>query len=119
LLAPGVANLLQLALSRTREFDADLDAVQLTNDPAALARALVKIEQASGRWWSFLLPARRSTDPSWIRTHPSTEERVRRLNALAADADRQLALPSQPVSIAPQYHIIVTPARWHGFGVWY
>ncbi len=120
LLAPGLANLLQLALSRTREFDADLDAVHLTGDPSGLALALAKIERASGKGWlNLLLPARRSTDPSWLRSHPSTAERIRRLNALATDTNRPTVESSAPISIAPQYRIITRPKRWHGFGVWY
>jgi heat shock protein HtpX len=120
LLAPGLANLLQLALSRSREFDADLDAVHLTGDPSGLARALVKIERTTGKWWlNLLLPARRSTDPSWLRSHPSTEERIRRLNVLAADTSRPMPESSAPITIAPQYRIIIRPERWHGFGVWY
>jgi len=83
LLAPLATSLLQLALSRTREFDADLNAAELTGSAATLARALLKIEQSNGNWWSLLFPTRHSIDPVWMRTHPSTRERVRRLRLLA------------------------------------
>jgi heat shock protein HtpX len=83
--APTVGGLLQMALSRTREFDADLGAAMLTGDPDGLASALRKLEQMQGRRWeNIFLPGGRIPDPSVLRTHPITEERVRRLMALKA-----------------------------------
>ena len=80
---PVVVTLLQLALSRAREFDADLSAARLTGDPEGLARALEILEAATGRMWERVLVARtRLPDPLLLRTHPSTEERTRRLRAL-------------------------------------
>ncbi|MER2537211.1 MAG: zinc metalloprotease HtpX [Rhizobiaceae bacterium] len=81
--APTVGGLLQMALSRTREFDADLGAVALTGDPDGLASALTKLEKAQGRLWeSLVLPGGRIPDPSVLRTHPLTADRVARLMAL-------------------------------------
>ncbi|MDN2565961.1 zinc metalloprotease HtpX [Aquibium sp. A9E412] len=81
--APTVGALLQLALSRTREYDADLGAVMLTGDPDGLAAALRKLDRAQRRSWeTVFLPGGRAPDPSLLRTHPPTEERVRRLMAL-------------------------------------
>lgn len=83
---PSMVLLLQLALLRTREFAADLTAVELSGDPIALASALRRIERPRLRIFDYVLPlpepAREPANP--LRTHPSTEERVRRLSALAA-----------------------------------
>lgn len=87
LTSPVLAALLQLALSRTREFDADLDAATLTGDPLALVAALEKMEAPLWRFWGrVLMPRRPPDEPSLLRTHPSTAERVQRLLALAGRA---------------------------------
>lgn len=83
--APTIGSLLQLALSRTREYDADLGAVMLTGDPDGLASALIKLEKVQGRnWEGMVLPGGRDPNPSILRTHPRTEDRVERLMALKA-----------------------------------
>jgi heat shock protein HtpX len=85
--APALSSLLQLALSRAREFDADLEGAQLTGDPLGLASALRRIDAHTGRFWEDILPpvpGRRVGYPSLLRSHPPTEERVRRLVSLSA-----------------------------------
>jgi len=78
--APQVNLLAQLGLSRTREFDADLTAARLTDDPEALASALVKLEQIqNGFMRRIFFPGQGVPEPSWLRTHPTTRERVKRL----------------------------------------
>ena len=80
--APQITTLLQLALSRAREFDADLDAAGLTGDPEGLASALAKLERYQrSAWEQILFPGYRLPQPSVLRTHPPTEERVARLQA--------------------------------------
>ncbi|MEJ2692120.1 MAG: zinc metalloprotease HtpX [Candidatus Thiodiazotropha sp.] len=82
--APNLSSLVQLALSRSREYEADLGAVELTGDPLGLASALSKLESPRGSLLARLLfPGQRIPDPSMLRTHPPTEERVRRLLELA------------------------------------
>ncbi len=82
--APTLSVLLQLALSRTREFDADLGAAQITRDPLGLASALKKLhDYHSGSIRRVLMPGRPMPDSSMLRTHPKSEERIRRLVALA------------------------------------
>lgn len=78
-LAPHIAVLAQLGLSRVREFDADRKAVELTGDPAGLASALARIERTGRSWRGLLLPGWGNPEPSWLRTHPATHDRVRRL----------------------------------------
>ncbi len=118
--APSLSALAQLGLSRIREYDADLGAARLTNDPLALASALVKIEQLSGSFFeNIFLPGRRIPEPSLLRTHPSTEERVRRLRALQAstpfpELDSQLSFRHT----APDYLVQQKP-RWHINGLWH
>ena len=84
----AVSRMLVAALSRTREFAADLGAARLTGDPAALADALETIEYRPRTWWEWLmgrrLPARAEPAADAFRTHPPTPERVRRLSLLAA-----------------------------------
>lgn len=81
--APQVNLLAQLGLSRTREFNADLTAAQLTGDPEGLASALVKLEQVqNGFLRRIFFPGQGVPEPSWLRTHPTTEERVQRLRDL-------------------------------------
>jgi heat shock protein HtpX len=78
--APAVSSLLQLALSRTREYDADVEGARLTGDPRALASALAKLERQQSQFWEHILPPGVSTDqPSVLRSHPGTKERIRRL----------------------------------------
>jgi heat shock protein HtpX len=116
--APLLSGLLQLALSRTREFDADLGAVQLTGDPVGLASALNKLEYYSVNiWQQILLPGYRVPDPSLLRTHPHTKDRIDRLMQLAPAAEQPQLAAATPVW--PQSYPQVTrrPA-WNVLGFW-
>lgn len=85
-LAPNISALLQLALSRTREYSADLVAAQLTGDPLGLASALNKLDYYQHSWIErILLPGHRVPDPSLLRSHPTTQSRIRRLNDIARE----------------------------------
>lgn len=84
-LAPAASSLLQLGLSRTREYDADLEGAGLTGDPVGLASALRSLERYQGRFWEdlmFPVPMRRIPQPSVLRSHPATEDRIARLLSL-------------------------------------
>jgi len=119
--APTIGTLLQLALSRTREFDADLDAAGMTGDPGGLAAALQKLERYQGRFWEeIVLPGRRIPEPSVLRSHPATEERVRRLLELRSETRPPFA---EGPTGAHRHHSMVpeTPhrPRWRRSGLWY
>ncbi len=122
-LAPTTSSLLQLGLSRTREYDADLDAATLTGDPVGLASALRKLEHYQGRFWEDLVlpvPGRRMPQPSLLRTHPETEDRIARLVELSRrPMQPQIALgESALVSLVDERIASLMPRRrWTG--VWY
>ena len=96
-LAPVAATVIQLALSRTREYDADEDGSRLTGDPLALASALRKIEGGTSRHpmnpedqrvvntSSMMIanPFRGGAVTGLFRTHPPTADRVARLEGMA------------------------------------
>jgi len=86
-LAPTTILLLQLSLSRDREFRADAVAVQLTGDGDALASALIKIDAAI-RWNLARLAGRVAgfEPPSWLRTHPAARDRVAKLQSMGRRA---------------------------------
>ncbi|MEM1046148.1 MAG: zinc metalloprotease HtpX [Pseudomonadota bacterium] len=117
ILSPTVISLMQLGLSRSREFDADLTAARLTGDPAGLASALEKIAgRPGGLWASIFMPVQRTPDPSLLRTHPPTEERIRRLSALVPRQPVPETVIAEPGFSGP---IIVGRPRWHRTGVWF
>jgi len=122
--APQLTTLLQLALSRAREFDADLDA-GLTNDPGGLSSALAKLErQQRSHWEQILMPGRKLPEASLLRSHPPTKERIARLSSLYEDGSQStvttalgLAQPS-PRLAAPMAPITTRP-RGRLIGFWY
>jgi heat shock protein HtpX len=93
IVAPIVAVLIQTAISRSREYKADKVGAKITGQPLALASALEKLHRAPVR---LKLDSRPATAHLFIAkplsgkglagifsTHPSVEERVRRLQVLA------------------------------------
>ncbi len=96
LLAPLAASLIQMAISRAREFEADKAGAAISGDPRALASALQKIHHYAHQVTNQTAEAHPETAQMMIinplsgvsfdrlfSTHPSTEERVSRLIAMA------------------------------------
>lgn len=95
LVAPLAATVIQMGISRSREYLADETGAEISGDPEALARALAKLEAGAAMLPAQGQPATASlfiVSPfagmqsilSLFSTHPRTEERVRRLRELAA-----------------------------------
>ena len=121
-LLPLLSNLLLLALSRAREFQADLQAAVLTGDPRGLISALKRLEQQNYGFFERWFPSQRNRrpEPSLLRTHPPTEERIQRLQAI----QEEQTVPILHLTEAPfipyfplQYQ--VKKPRWHLGGCWW
>lgn len=121
--APTLSALAQLALSRAREYDADLNAARLTGDLVGLASALAKIERVQGGWMErIFMPGRRIPEPSLLRTHPQTEARISRLMSLGT-AGGPGAMPGG-LDAAGGHGLRIGRAverapRWHISGLWH
>ena len=102
ILAPLAASLVQMAISRSREYGADDGGARISGDPLALASALRKIENAAHQVPNYPAQANPATAHMFIinplggggmdnlfATHPSTTNRVARLEALAQQGGAQ------------------------------
>ncbi|HWA42077.1 MAG TPA: M48 family metalloprotease, partial [Hypericibacter adhaerens] len=97
-LAPLAAGLVQMAISRTREYEADRGGAEISGRPLALASALVKISSAAGRTVNMAAeqnpamahlyifnPLRGAGVDNLFATHPSVENRIAALQQIAAE----------------------------------
>ena len=109
--APLAATVIQMGISRTREFSADAGAAQLTGNPRALAQALQRLEAGAKQLPLDANPAfaplliMNGIKGDWkanlFSTHPSTDNRVERLLEIErqmAAGDRDPAVMSSPSS---------------------
>ena len=93
LLAPIAASLIQLAISRSREYQADIDGANYVGDPIALASALAKLEQGaqlmprevseSTTHLYIVNPLGGNSVSGLFSTHPPMEQRIERLRRMA------------------------------------
>ena len=115
LLAPLAASIIQMAISRTREFDADEDGSKLTGDSLALASALAKLESGVARAplaptpqlqnasHAFIANPFRAQDVSrMFSTHPATAARIDRLEQLAGSRLQVATYLDGPYRPGPQ-----------------
>lgn len=110
ILAPLAATLVQLAISRTREYGADAAGAQISEDPLALASALRKIsgiaphitntpaEHNPATAHMFIInPLHGGGIQSLFATHPDTESRIEALEAIAGSMNTPLPTPGSPL----------------------
>lgn len=93
ILAPLAATLIQLAISRSREYGADATGAQIIGNPDALASALEKLEMASSvrplpvnpsvAHMFIVNPLKAANFSGLFSTHPPLEERIRRLRSMS------------------------------------
>jgi len=99
ILAPLAAGLIQMAISRSREYDADAASAKYTGSPDGLIAGLRKLEVGIDRvpmndaspataHMFILNPFRNGGMMRLFSTHPSTEDRIARLEAMRGDAFR-------------------------------
>jgi heat shock protein HtpX len=99
ILAPMAATVIQLGISRTREFEADAGSARLTGNPRALARALQRLEASAKQMplagnpaFEPLLIANslpRSLFSNLFSTHPSTADRIQNLLRVEQELDKR------------------------------
>ena len=124
-LAPAATSLLQLALSRSREFNADMGAAELTQDPAGLSSALSKLERMRPKGWirKILFPGNKAPEAAALRTHPPTAERVRRLEELVPkydDMPNVIDVTNRKAARPLNYRKVRRRPGWHlSSGLWH
>jgi heat shock protein HtpX len=112
--APFAAMLIQMAISRTREYSADRDGAAICGNPLWLASALSKIARAAGRVPMMSAERNPATAPLFIvnpltgermdnlfSTHPATENRIAALQELARSGVQREAVGAATAASAP------------------
>jgi heat shock protein HtpX len=116
IVAPFAAMIVQMAISRTREYGADAAGAQISGNPRALASALAKIsgraemipnpvaERNPAAAQLYIVPVHMS---ELFSTHPATEKRIAALEALAGEMGTAIPPRPQPSALSP----VAAPAR--------
>lgn len=112
LFAPMAAAVIQMTISRTREYSADRGGAEISGKPLALASALRKIQGYAGRIPMETAERNPASAPLFIinplsgqrmdnlfSTHPSTENRIRALEAIAAQMGPRMAERPSPIPV--------------------
>ncbi len=96
LVLPSASILMKMKLSRTREFEADRTAAELTQDPHALISALSRLEYRQWHWLTqfFSFPSDTASIPAQLSSHPATDERIERLKIQAEEMTAPLQVPA-------------------------
>jgi len=110
-LAPFAAMIVQMAISRTREYGADRAAAEISGKPQALASALAKLAEGAARIPNpvaernpaaaalYIVPALHRRGDNLFSTHPDTANRIAALQAIAADMGQAAPLPARAASV--------------------
>ncbi|KAA8607730.1 protease [Salipiger aestuarii] len=114
ILAPMAAGLVQMAISRTREYAADKAGAEICGHPLWLASALARIQQGAARidnnaaeanpataHMFIINPLHAHARDSLFATHPATENRIAELRKLAGATARPAPRPARQVSRGP------------------
>jgi len=114
LVAPFAAMIVQLAISRTREYGADAAGAEISGNPRALASALAKLARGAERVPSdvaaripaaaqlYIVPGLPGGGDSWFSTHPDTGNRIAALEALAQSMGNGQSAPMSPNTTSPR-----------------
>lgn len=118
--APYLNILLQLGLSRVREYRADITAAYLSGETRSLASALGKIDSVEQNWLQQLVfPGKTVPVPSLFRTHPSTEERIKRLEQLILPPDIEPLFPDEEQTVTITLSPFSSRRRDFFRGLWF
>ncbi|WP_423606311.1 zinc metalloprotease HtpX [Sphingomonas sp. MS122] len=110
IVAPFAAMIVQMAISRTREYGADRGGAEISGNPRALASALAKLargaaavpnpvaERVPAAAQLYIVPGLARGGDSWFSTHPDTGNRIAALEALA----REMGHPAAAIDTEPR-----------------